>query len=311
MSVSFDPGVRPLPARQIIGRGLMAAHAAMLGALFLFLLQAPIQILGAGSQVFWTRLTPPPGQQADPTYGLLALAYGLGTCLLTAAVFFLFPLVLGGVLGQVRDRLEPGRWPRGGFGTYARAHYVRLLGSQGLLMLAALVLMVPVMVLAMAKAFEQLSSLPTGPNEAVPSPNPVEFQRQLLSQPGMVLGMVIGGLVMSAVTMVYWVANTIVVCDGERVFAAWRKALHFCRANLPAVFVVWLLAFAAGLAMAPLSMAGQLGFVTDLWALAGLAVLYAALLGYFGVLMAGLVVSLYLGRGAPAEHTGPALSVHA
>jgi hypothetical protein len=311
MSVSFDPGVRPLAARQIIGRGLMAAHGALLGALFLFLLQAPVQILGAGSQGFWAKLTPPPGQQADPTYALLAVAYGLGTCLLTAAVFFLFPLVLGGVLGQVRDRLEPGRWPRRGFGTYARAHYVRLLGSQGLLLLAGLVITVPIMFMAVVLAFEQMSGMLTGPNEAVPSPTPVELQRQILSQPGMLMGLVIGGLVLSAVTMVYWVANTILVCDGERVFAAWRKALHFCRENLSAVLVVWLLAFAAGLVLTPLSLAGQLGFVTDVWVLAGLAVVYAALLGYGSVLMGGLVVSLYLGRGAPAEHSEPVLSAHA
>jgi hypothetical protein len=311
MTISFDPEVQPLAARQIVGRGLKAGHGALLGALFLFLLQAPVQILGAGSQAFWAKLSPPPGQHLDPEYGLLALAYGFGSCLLAVAVFFLFPLVLGGILGRVRDRLEPGRWPQARFGTYARVHYVRLLGSQGLMLLAGLVIMAPVMCMAIALAFEVMSLGSVAPNDAVPSPNPVELQRQLLSQTGMLTGIVISGLLMSAVTMAYWVANTIVVCDREHVFAAWRKALHFCRENLSAVVVVWLLAFAAGLVMAPLSMAGQLGFVTDLWALAGLAVVYAALLGYWGVLMAGLIASLYLGRGAPAEQREPALSAHA
>jgi hypothetical protein len=312
MSVSSDPGSRVLPTRQIIGRGFAAAHGALLGALFLFLLQAPLQVLGAGSQAFWAKWTPPPGQQADATYGLLALAYGLGTCLLTAAVLFLFPLVQGGILGQVHDRIESPLRPPGSFGTYARRYYMRLLGSQGLCLLVGMAIMVPVMVLSMSRAFQELEELAgpvsAGPDAVNPPPNPQEFQRQFLTSPGILTAMVIASLLMSAITMVYWIANCIVVSERQRVFTAWRKALCFCRDNLSAVLAVWLLAFAAGIVMTPFALAGQLGFVSDPWILAGMALVYAALLGYWGVLLAGLSMSLYRGREAPSPRREPALA---
>jgi hypothetical protein len=310
MTVSFDPGSRALPMRHIIGRGLAAAHGALLGVLYLFVLQAPLQVLGAESQVFQGKAMHVQGQQVDPGQVVLAVVWGLGAFALALAVFFLFPLVQGGILGQVRDRLESPSQPPGPFGRYARAYYLRLLGSQGLFLLAGLAIVVPVMVLSMSLAFQELAkAVPAGPDEVIPSPQ--EFQRQFLSHGGILSMIVINSLLMSAVAMVYWVANSIVVVEEGRVVASWRKALHFCRENLSAVLVVWLLAVAVGLVMLPLSMAGQLGLVNDPWILIGLAVVYAALLGYWGVLMAGLSVSLYLGRGAPSEQPDTVLSPRA
>jgi hypothetical protein len=80
---------------------------------------------------------------------------------------------------------------------------------------------------------------------------------------------------------------------------AWGKAVRFCRANCPTVAVVWLVTVAAGLVVSPLGLLAQLGVVTDLWALTGLALLYAACIGSLGVLLAGLTMSLYLARREP------------
>ena len=95
---------------QTLGRGFVAAHGALLGALFLFLLQAPVQVLSAVAQ----GISPSPGGEPGQKPGAeqLALMTGVscGTFVFGLAVFFLFPLVLGGTLGQVRDRLEyPGQ----------------------------------------------------------------------------------------------------------------------------------------------------------------------------------------------------------
>jgi hypothetical protein len=304
MTVSFDPGSRDLPMRHVLGRGLTAAHGALLGVLYLFLLQAPLQILSAGAQVFPAKAAPGPGQQADPTQALLALAWGLGAFVLALAVFFLFPLVQGGILGQVRDRLEAPPHAPGAFGTYARAYYGRLLGSQGLFLLVGLVIVVPVMVLSMWAAFHEMAkAVPAGPDEVIPTPQ--ELQRQVLSHGGILTAMVIASLLVSAVTMVYWVANSIMVTERGRVIASWLKAIYFCRHNFSAVLMVWVVALAVGVLMLPFSLAGQLGFVTDPWVLAALAVVYAALISYWGVLLAGLSLSLYLSRRAPVEKQEP------
>jgi hypothetical protein len=84
------------------------------------------------------------------------------------------------------------------------------------------------------------------------------------------------------------------------VLASWRLALRFCRQNLSALVPVGLLIVAASILAAPLSLAGQLGYVTDPWAVAGLALLYTAVIAYTGVLFAGLTMSLYLARRPPA-----------
>ena len=83
--------------------------------------------------------------------------------------------------------------------------------------------------------------------------------------------------------------------------AAWQKSLRFCRRNFSAVLVIWLLTLAIGILISPLSLVGPLGLVKVVWVLAVLALLYSAIIGYAGVLWAGVGMSLYLGRQPPSE----------
>jgi len=128
---------------------------------------------------------------------------------------------------------------------------------------------------------------------------------------------VIASLLVSAVGIVYWVANCIVVSERERVVVSWRKALHFCRQNFSAVLVVWLLNLAVGLVISPLGLVVQLGLVARVVPVVALALvvaltlLYAALISYWSVLLAGLTMSLYLARRSPAEQPEPAVSAPA
>jgi hypothetical protein len=284
---------------QIIARGFAAAHGALVGALYVFLLQAPLQVLSALTQGFQPQMTPAPGQQPDAKQLVLSVAFSCGTFVLALAVFFLFPLVQGGILGQVRDRLESPQQPPGPFAPYGRAFYRRLLGSQALFTLLMFVALLPLMGLTVGLYF-QVQEM----GSAAPA-DPQQLNRQLLSYPVMVVCMVIFAVLAAAVGMVYWVANTIVVAEKERVFASWRQALHFCRQNFAAVLAVWLLNFAAGLLMSPLALVGQRGVVKEPWALVGLAVVYSALIGYWSVLLAGLMMSLYLARRSPSERPEP------
>jgi hypothetical protein len=135
--------------------------------------------------------------------------------------------------------------------------------------------------------------------------DPQQLNRQLLAHPVMLAGMGIASLLASAVAMVYWVASSVVVSEQGRVLASWRKALHFCRQNFPALLVVCLLTFAVGFVTAPFSLAGQLGFVKELWALVALALVYSALVGYTGVLLGGVIMSLYLARRMPSGQPEP------
>jgi hypothetical protein len=288
---------------QIVTRGFAAGSSVLAGALLLFLLHAPTQVLGAVAQHVQREAMPRPGQAPD--VGQLALSFALSFALLLLAlgVFFLYPLVLGGILGQVRDRLESPQQAPIRFGTYGRSFYVRLLGSLGVYALIMIVLMVPVMCLGVGLYFqyvaelEELAKPVTPEGNAVPQPpDPQQLTRQLLLHPVMVVGIAIASLLAAAASMIYWVANCMLVCEREGVFASWRKALRFCRQNLPAVLVVLLLSFAVGLLISPLGLLGQLGIVTELWALVSLALVYAAFIGYWGVVLAGLVMSLYLAR---------------
>jgi hypothetical protein len=216
--------------------------------------------------------------------------------LLGLGVILLFPLVQGGVLGQVRDRLETPHQPPGPFGAYARASYIRLLGSMGLYMAAGFCIMMPVVSLMMFVMFQEVSALGSAVEDT-----PQDFQHLsghwLLLHSWMLIGMmVIACLLMSALAMVYWVASCVLVAEQGGVLASWRKALRFCWDKLAAVLAVWLLTVGIGVVTAPLGLAGQLRIVTELWVLVPLAVVNAALIGYVGVLGMGVTMSLYLAR---------------
>lgn len=292
-----DQRTHALPLGQILVRGVMAAHSVLLGALLLFLLHAPAQVLNALMQGLQAEAMAVPGKQPDPTMLLLYMAAACGTLLLAVAVFFLFPLVQGGILGQVRDRLESPLQPPQQFGTYGRANYLRLLGNQGLLTLAMLAIMVPTMCLSVGLAFQEVARV------AQDAPQPLDTQqltRQLLLHPVMLAAMLIATSLAMAVGMVYWVASCIVVAEQERVIASWRKALHFCRENFSAVLTLGVMGLVLGVLSSPLSLASQLGIVRDLWAVVGLALVYSVLVAYSGVLLAGLSMSLYLARRQPS-----------
>src|SRR5262245_45345686 len=100
-----------------------------------------------------------------------------------------------------------------------------------------------------------------------------------------------------------------VVSEGHSVGASWRIAFQFCRRNFAACLAVWLVNLVAGAVLAPLGMLGQLGVVTDTWALVGIALAYSVLIGYWGVITAGISMSLYLGRRRWSESQEPGVPV--
>jgi hypothetical protein len=297
------PGGEGAPITSIIGRSFVAAHATLVGAFLLFLLHAPGQVLSAVAQGMQREVLSDSGRQFPATQLTLSLSLSFGAFALAVAVFFLFPLLQGGILGQVRDRLQSRHQPPGPLGAYGRQFYVRLLESQGLVVLAMLGIMVPMMCVAMWLAFHQMiDALAAPPAEGAPPPqiaDPQQLTRQLLTQPAFLAGMVILSLLSSAVAIIYWLACSVIVSEQERVLASWWKALRFCWRNFGAVLAVWSLIVVVGILTAPVGLASQLGVVTDLWVIAAVALVNAALIGYVGVLLAGLSMSLYLGRRKP------------
>jgi hypothetical protein len=286
---------------QALGRGFTAAHGALVGAVYLALLHAPVQVTNA----IWQSVqgsTFAPGQEPDTERVGLALALAGLNFVFALAVFFVFPLVQGGILGQVRDRLETPDRPPGSFGAYARAHYARLLGSQGLFLLIALAVVIPLMILAMALTFPDALASPVRPDDQA------QVNRHLVQHP-VVIGLVLVSMfVLTAAGMVYWMSNCFVVAQRESTLAAWGRGFTFCCRNVPAVLAVWLLNLAVGLFLAPLGMLGQLGVITEWWVLAILALLNAAATGYWGVVVAGLCMSLLLARQMPAGTAEPTAS---
>jgi hypothetical protein len=291
---SIDQEARPVSTGRALGRGFTAAHGALLGAVYLALLHAPLQVTNA----FWQSVQSSTfNPEREPDADRVALALGLAglTLAFGLVVFFVFPLVQGGILGQVRDRLEaPGR-PARSFGAYARANYTRLLGSQGLFLLITIAVVFPAMILAVALALPDAWASSVAPNDQA------QVNRQLVQHPAVIATVLVSMLVLSAAGMVYWMANCVVVAERESTLAAWVRGFSFCCRNVPAVLAVWLVNLAAGVILAPLGMLGQFGIVTEWWALAALAVLYAVATGYWGVVLAGICMALFLSRPVAAE----------
>jgi hypothetical protein len=266
--------------------------------LCLALLHLPLQITSALWQsVQGSAFTP--GREPDMEQLALSLALSGATFLFGLAVFFVFPFIQGGVLGQVRDRLEFPSQPAGTFGAYGRAHYTRLLGSQALFALVAMAAILPVVILAAALAMQEVEELGG-------LPEPGQLDRSIPRHPVMLAIMVVAMAVVSVAGVVYWMANCIVVAEREGTVAAWRRAFAFCRRNAGAVLSLWLVNLVVGLVLAPLGMLGQWKIVTAWWALAALAVLQAAVTGYWGVVLAGMCMSVYLDRRTPVEDPEPA-----
>jgi hypothetical protein len=276
----------------------VVAHGALLGAVYLFLLHAPLQVTGA----IWQRVQKSmfvPGRDAEPERIVLALALAGAVSLLGLAVFVAFPFIQGGVLGQVRDRLDSPLQPTGSFGTHGRAHYSRLLCSQGLFALIVMVaVVVPIMGLVARLAYEVEQLGEVAESEQL---HPLLFPWSPLVFALMAAMMV----VVSVAGMVYWTANCIVVAEGKKPIAAWRQALAFCRRNAGAVLALWLVNLVVGLLLAPLSLLGQWGIVTAQWAVLALAVVYSAVIAYWSVIVTGMCMSLYLERRSLAGWSEP------
>jgi hypothetical protein len=284
-----------------MARGIAAAQAAMIGALYVFLLQAPLQVVSMLSQDRQWAGVGAAGQQPDTKQLVLSVSLSCGAFVLSLAVFFLFPLVQGGILGQARDQLESPDQPPGRFGAYARAFYSRLLGNEALATLLMFVVMVPAMGLFVGYAFLELA-------QAAELSDPQELTPLLLSRPAVLVAMGALALLLSAVGIVYWVANCIVVSEVERVGASWRRSLHFCRRNFAAVLVVWLVNVVAGLLISPIGLVSAWGIVKEPWALVAVALVYSAVIACWSVLLAGLVMSLYLAGRSRAEQREPETS---
>jgi hypothetical protein len=171
---------------------------------------------------------------------------------------------------------------------------LRLLGSQGLFLLIALAVMVPSMIVAMALALPDAWASPVRPDDQA------QVNRQLAQHPVVIAVVLVSMLILSAAGLVYWMANCVIVAERQSTLAAWGRGFTFCCKNVPAVLTVWLLNLLVGLVLAPLGMLGQLGVITEGWVLALLALLYAAATGYWGVVVAGLCMSLFLARRMPA-----------
>jgi hypothetical protein len=280
------------PVGRSVVRGFAAAHGVLIGALYLALLYVPLQVTSAFYYSAQAALMVSPGAAPDPEHIFLALALAGANMLLGLAVFFAFPFLLGGMLGQVRDRLVSPGQPPGPFTRYGREHYGGLLASEGLFLLSMLAVFVPVACLIAGLVSLELNSL-------AGLPKPGEFNWSFVENHGILAVMVVAMLALSAGGMVYWVANCIVVAERTGAATAWRRALAFCRKNFAAVLAVWLINLVAGVVTAPLGLLGQLGIVRGWPALVALAVLNSAVIGYWAVANSGLFMSVYLDRRHP------------
>ena len=285
----------------IVARGFRASHAALVMGLYFFLLFAPTQLVGAISQSLTPRLMVAPGQPPDLQLAMLLVPLGCVNWMFLFALIFLSPLLIGGAIGRIRDRIEPVNRPTASLDSYGRIFYGRLLGSLGLLIACAIVAMLPAMCIGFATAMQLMAdTMRTGQTD------PAQIQqmtRQLYTQPLFLTLMVLSTLAMTALALVFNLANVIVVCDGERVIAAWSKSLRFCRANFSAVFGLGLINIGLGIPATAQGVVSGLLLIGQLPVLLALALFQSAYISYMFVLGIGLSTSLYLARRPAAPGT--------
>jgi hypothetical protein len=287
----------------IVSRGIQACPAALVAAVYFFLLFAPTQLASAVTQSLTPRMLTAPGQPPDLQVTMMVLPLACVTWIFLIALIFITPLLNGGMIGRIRDRIE-GQ-PLAKFGSYGRMFYGRLLGSVGLFIACAIVAMLPVMCFGMIMGMQQAA-------EAMRSgqADPAQIQqmaRNLYKQPLYLALMAFSMLAMTVLGLLFHITNAAIVCDGERVMAAWSRSWRFFQENFGAM---------AGLGLINIGLsipAGAFGVVSGMMLVESLAVLLAGALvqsvfiSCLFVLGAGLSTSLYLARrpAAPGAVSSP------
>lgn len=195
---------------RILLRGFSAARGCLAGLMLLVVLYGWFD----GAEIVFgdtvdIRAVLAPLGDGPPPEDLVPMVRGCLTCVWLPVTLFGAPWVVGGMIGQLRDRMIGRDVPTASFGTHAEMFYVPILVLSLTFLAVQLLLTIPLGLLEMA-----LSGAASHPDLA-----------KLLSK---ARGALIGG----GIKLVFILASTVVVTEYEEPFASLKRALLFLRRHI-------------------------------------------------------------------------------
>ena len=277
----------------VFSRGFAAANRTPVGLLFLLLILGVQQLVGAVAAV----AQPQPGMSPEREIGpeiFVPMALGCFSCVWLFVILFGMPWVLGGVFGQLRDRIAKPEGKAGAFAQYGNAFYLQMLLILLIFVGIAIVIMVPLIVGSMAFAFSQMAG---------GAPDPQQMQKSMTENPIFAIGGLVTGLIMCAVGVVSHMAFAAVVVDNERAVSALGRSLRFCTENAGDWVKLYFTFVVLGVPLAIIQLIPAVTQISNKTISLGGGLISAVYAPYLTLLGAALAASLYLARRSdgPAE----------
>jgi hypothetical protein len=263
---------------RILQRGFFAANRSLAGLALLIVVYGTYEGVSivmsdtAGIRELLTPLGAGPPPEDVVTMGRSCFA-----CAWLFVVVFGGPCVVGGIIGQLRDRISAPDQPAGNFGWHAEMFYLPILVLTLTSLAVALLLTIPVWLLSMG-----ISELPSLSGLAEPLPKGISA--------------VIG----KGVSLVFMLAIAIVVTEYEEPFRSLKIAFSFLKRHVADFAMLFVVVGALHLTWWLL----QQGLLLVLWWLSQQGLLLLAVLGtvtaviapYIMLLSMAWIVSLWLAR---------------
>jgi hypothetical protein len=287
---------------QVIRRGFAAAHGVPAGAFWCFLLMVPLQVTGAvmnqvmfGSDLFEQLQTGEFEDTGKMPAGLITIiGAGCSMCIFLPIMFFALPLVWGGTVGQLRDRIV-GR-EMGAFGHYGKKFYVPML-------LVVMMLCGAVFVVSFANGIvgQIIASTEIQPGQ----PMTTEQLQALSRHPLNLISSAVTWLVMGAIGILVNLVGSAMAARGRGIGDALSQGFSFCGNHFGSVFKLYLVGVALFIPLAvlqslPMFVKPEIGIGVVIALSSGIY------LGYLSVVEFGLAGSLFAAHeGSDDEDTQP------
>lgn len=280
-----------LPFSTAVFRGVGAANRTLLGAFVMLVLIGPIQVMVAVSGALMLQgnvfQPPEPGQPPSPEMYLI-LGLGCFTCCWLPVVVFGLPWAVGGIYGQLCDRIA--RRTARSYVDCAKRFYTRLLLLVIIFMAIVMLMCVPLWILGAVL------------NSAQPAGGEfdVEQLREANRHPVNIAVGVAFSLVLTTLSVIFTLIQAALVSKDCQIGEATSRAFRFVREHPGDTFKLLVIFILTSIPLIVLQQAGN--FVPTvtviMLALGIVTTLYTC---YLSVLNAGIGVSAYLNHQSAKE----------
>ena len=213
---------------QVLSRGFSAANRSIVGFVLLMFLYGTFQAssLVVGGLMSPESMVVQPGQPPSPEFAML-IGYGCASCIWMLVMVFAGPYVLAGIVGQLRDRIQNPGDDSGRFTGYSGRFYLPMLVLTLIFSTIICVLYLGAGLASSAVMFDQMGGM---------QPEQIqEFQKHPVSLAAGLFAMVL----VIGVSVIFNLANSIVVIEYMDAFTALGRAFEFVRRQILDATKLW------------------------------------------------------------------------